>query len=157
MEEAAIGCQKLILEGHEDADVVQHGKSSRFREALGAFLEAAEEVLRVTFGVAIEVSRATLGMAEGVLHVMLETEEVVLGVVLVTTREVLRVVIGSVGLLLHEVDAENMGRLDSELSESVVVEMVARPIVELAEETEAFREKSVAKGASCQVCEVWAY
>jgi hypothetical protein len=43
-----------------------------------------------------------------VLDVALETEEVVFKVVLVATREVLKRLLESVGMLLHEVDAENM-------------------------------------------------
>lgn len=81
------------------------------------------------------------------LDVVLETEKVVLEVVLVATREVLERLLESVELLLHETDAENKDRLESELPEWVAVEMVARPIVILALETEALCEKVVAKGA----------
>lgn len=52
----AFGCQELVSEVHEDADIVQHEQSSGLREEFGAVLEAAEEVLRATIGVAIDVS-----------------------------------------------------------------------------------------------------
>lgn len=70
----------------------------------------------------------------------------VLQTVLAATREVHKVVFESVESLFHETDAGNERRLDCESPGSVAAEMVATPIVILAVETEALREKSVAKG-----------
>lgn len=94
----------------------------------------------------MEAYGAALEKSEGAFDVVLETVEAVLEAVLMAKREVLKVVLDPVGLLLHETDTGTKGRLDRELPEPVAAETVATPIVILAVETEALREKSVAKG-----------
>jgi hypothetical protein len=91
-----------------------------------------------------DASKAGLGIGQEVPDVVFESTGVVLEVVLEITERVLEVVLKTAKLLLHATGTEDMGRPDSELPKSVAV--VAAPIVNLAVDTEAFREKAVAKG-----------
>jgi hypothetical protein len=50
-------------------------------------------------------------------------------------------------LLIDVTDAEDIGRPGSEVLRFVAADTVAAPIVRFAIETEAFRDKAVAKGA----------
>ena len=98
-------------------------------------------------GIAVEEYKAVSGTAEGASDMVLEEAGVVLEAVFGATIEVLRVVLvieervfvrelEILELLLHDTDAEILA-----------VETGATPIVKLAVETEAFREKAVPKGA----------
>jgi hypothetical protein len=55
-------------------------------------------------------------------------------------------VLETAGLLLHKTGTE-MGRSDPKIPMFAAVEVVAAPIVRLAMEAEAFRDKAVPKGA----------
>lgn len=127
--------------------ITRYVESSRLKEAFGALLKISGEMLGAMFGIAMEVSRAAPEIAEGALDTVLGTVGLVLESMLVAIREVLKVVFELVESVLHETDARNKGRRNCELPASVVVEVIATPIVVLAVETDAFRKMSVAKGA----------
>jgi hypothetical protein len=62
-------------------------------------------------------------------------------------ERVLETVLETAELLIHVTDAGKIGRPDSVVLRFVAADMVAAPIVTFAIETEAFRDKAVAKGA----------
>lgn len=97
--------------------ITRYVESSRLKEAFGALLKISGEMLGAMFGIAMEVSRAAPEIAEGALDTVL----------------------GTVGLVLEAMLVA--------ITASVVVEVIATPIVVLAVETDAFRKMSVAKGA----------